>query len=90
VRLEGSGRRPATEDPVDDEPSLGWTIAGSQRGNCGGTGDLEAEPEQAEPDLCDEPSLGALERPDQTRWGKVAAPIVKSMIPKKELRTTTA
>jgi len=32
-----------------------------------GGDDLEAEPEHAEPDLCDEPALGALEQPlDQT------------------------
>ena len=39
------------------------------RGAPGGD-DLEAEPEHAEPDLCDEPALEALEQPlDQTRRG---------------------
>jgi hypothetical protein len=57
------------EESNDDEPSLGWSTAGQ----CGGVDDLEAEPEHAEPDLCDEPSLGALEgghHADQTRWGQ--------------------
>jgi len=54
------------EDSNDDEPSLGWPATG----HCGGTDDLEAEPEHDEPDAEGEPSLGSVGGMhfDQTRW----------------------
>jgi hypothetical protein len=59
------------EESNDDEPSLGWTTAGSQGCHCGGTDDLEAETEHDEDGDPAEPSMGALEgHTDQSRWAR--------------------
>jgi hypothetical protein len=48
------------EGSNDDEPSLGWTTAGSQGCYYGGTDDLEAETEHDEDSDPAEPSLGSV------------------------------
>jgi hypothetical protein len=60
------------EESTDDEPSLGWTTSGLQCGHCGGTDDLEAEPEHDEDGDPAEPSLGSVGDMhfDQTRWAQ--------------------
>ena len=67
----------STDSHMEREPDLGWPERFGQCGGVGGTDDTEDDSElnedggDAEPDLCDEPSLGALEQPiDQTRWAQ--------------------
>jgi hypothetical protein len=67
----------STDGHMEREPDLGWPERFGQCGNAGATDDREDDSElnedggDAEPDLCDEPSLGALEQPlDQTRWAE--------------------
>jgi hypothetical protein len=67
----------STDSHMEREPDLGWPDRFGQCGSVGGTDDTEDDSElnedggDAEPDLCDEPSLGALEQPmDQTRWAQ--------------------
>jgi hypothetical protein len=58
-------------EPDDDEPSLGWTTSASQSGHCGGTDDLEAEPEHDEDADPAEPSHGSVSNfahSNQERW----------------------
>ncbi|WP_143748671.1 hypothetical protein [Mesorhizobium sophorae] len=57
------------EDGADDEPSLGWTLAG----RLGETCDLEQDTSDDEPDSEGEPMLGAAERHPTSRespWGR--------------------